>query len=172
MGYEGRFKNIYELVNLKVPRFFIRNKNCFFQCMGKISCVEFQRFLLKFQNILPIHWKMCSLLICENLWALDLRARKCFWNVPMITDVTAAWALCHQPISPPAITVTAMACWRQPRWVWQASLAHVQWWYVHRYAHQHGSEHAAPEWHAPPTGNQGGSNQTTIQPNNIKGLRN
>ena len=73
-GHGGRFKNAYELLNLRTLKFSYVNKIHIFQCMGKIFCVEFQRYPLKFhtkylahfkgtlwnstQNILPIHWKI------------------------------------------------------------------------------------------------------------------
>ena len=47
----GCFKNAYELLNLraalKISKLY---KNCIFQCMGKIFCVEFQRYPLKFHT--------------------------------------------------------------------------------------------------------------------------
>ena len=44
----GRFKNTYELLNLRALKFSPGNKIHTFQCMGKIFCVEFQRYPLKF----------------------------------------------------------------------------------------------------------------------------
>ena len=44
----GRFKNTYELLNLRVLKISMLYKNHIFQCMGKIFCVEFQREPLKF----------------------------------------------------------------------------------------------------------------------------
>ena len=44
----GRFKNTYEILNLRAVKFSTLYKNCIFQCMGKIFCVEFQRHPLKF----------------------------------------------------------------------------------------------------------------------------
>ena len=46
----GHFKNAHELLNLKVLKFSPVNKIHIFQCMGKISCVEFQRVPLKFHT--------------------------------------------------------------------------------------------------------------------------
>ena len=54
----GGFKNTYELLNprgwraLKISMLY---KNRIFQCMGKIFCVEFQRFPLKFHTKYLIH---------------------------------------------------------------------------------------------------------------------
>ena len=46
--------------------------------MGKISCVEFQRYPLTFHTkIVPLHWKKCVLFICENL-----RVREPFFKSP------------------------------------------------------------------------------------------
>ena len=42
-----RFKNTYALLNLGALEISTLYKNCIFQCMGKICCVEFQRFPLK-----------------------------------------------------------------------------------------------------------------------------
>ena len=46
----GRFKNMYELLNLRALKFSHVNKIHIFQCMGKIFCVEFQRYPLKFHT--------------------------------------------------------------------------------------------------------------------------
>ena len=43
----GRFKNTFELLNLRALKFSLVNKIHIFQCMGKIFCVEFQRYPLK-----------------------------------------------------------------------------------------------------------------------------
>ena len=49
-GGGGRFKNTYELLNLRALKISHLYKNCIFQCMGKIFCVEFQRYPLKFHT--------------------------------------------------------------------------------------------------------------------------
>ena len=46
----GRFKNTYELLNLRALKFSYVNEIHIFQCMGKIFCVEFQRVPLKFHT--------------------------------------------------------------------------------------------------------------------------
>ena len=46
----GRFKNTYELLNLRALKFSLVNKIHIFQCMGKIFCMEFQRYPLKFHT--------------------------------------------------------------------------------------------------------------------------
>ena len=51
----GRLKNTYELLNLRALKISILYKNEIFQCMGKIFCVEFQRFPLKFHTKYLIH---------------------------------------------------------------------------------------------------------------------
>ena len=43
----GRFKNAYELLNLRALKISMLYKSHIFQCMGKIFCVEFQRVPLK-----------------------------------------------------------------------------------------------------------------------------
>ena len=45
----GRFKNTYELLNLRALK-ILMYKNHLFQCMGKIFCEEFQRYPLKFHT--------------------------------------------------------------------------------------------------------------------------
>ena len=49
-GTGGRFKNTYELLNLRALKISKLHKNHIFQCMGKIFCVEFQRVPLKFHT--------------------------------------------------------------------------------------------------------------------------
>ena len=44
----GRFKNAYELLTLRALKISMFHKRFIFQCMGKIFCVEFQRYT---QNI-------------------------------------------------------------------------------------------------------------------------
>ena len=46
----GRFKNEYELLNLRALKIWMLCKNHIFQCMGTIFCVEFQRAPLKFHT--------------------------------------------------------------------------------------------------------------------------
>ena len=46
----GRFKNTYELLNLRALKISKLHKKHIFQCMGKIFCVEFQRVPLKFHT--------------------------------------------------------------------------------------------------------------------------
>ena len=47
-GGGGGFKSINELLNLRALKFSPVNKIHIFQCIGKIFCVEFQRYPLKF----------------------------------------------------------------------------------------------------------------------------
>ena len=49
-GPGGRFKNAYELLNLRAVKIPMLYKNRIFQCMSKIFCVEFQRVPLKFHT--------------------------------------------------------------------------------------------------------------------------
>ena len=66
----GRFKNTDELLNLRALKFSPLNKICLSHCMGKIFCVEFQRYPLKFHtNIFPIHWKIWFVFNIEILRA-------------------------------------------------------------------------------------------------------
>ena len=69
----GRFKNTYELLNVRALKISKLHKNHIFQCMGKIFCVEFQRVPLKFHTKYLTHtlkdvdfihiWKFKSSLI-------------------------------------------------------------------------------------------------------------
>ena len=75
---QGRFKKVYELVNLRVPKFSTLNKNRLFQCMGEIFYVEFQSFLLKFHTKYLTHtlkdvyyinvWKFVRSYIYEHVF--------------------------------------------------------------------------------------------------------
>ena len=46
----GRFKNVFELLNLRSLKISMLYNNHIFQCMGKIFCVEFQRVPSKFHT--------------------------------------------------------------------------------------------------------------------------
>ena len=71
----GRFKNNYELLNLRVLKYSYVNKIHIFQCMSKIFCVKFQRYLWNStQNISPIHWKIWFLYNMEILRALRFKS--------------------------------------------------------------------------------------------------
>ena len=50
-----RFKNAYELLNLRALKFSTLYRIVIFQCMGKIFCVEFQRCPLKFHTKYHTH---------------------------------------------------------------------------------------------------------------------
>ena len=69
MWSEGHFKITYELLNLRALKFSLVNKIRIFQCMGRIFCVEFQRWPLKFHTkylthtlkvMIFIHWNFKS----------------------------------------------------------------------------------------------------------------
>ena len=51
----GRFKNAYELLNLRALKISMLYKNHIFQCMSMIFCVEFQRVPLKFHTKYHTH---------------------------------------------------------------------------------------------------------------------
>ena len=79
----GRFKKAYELLNLRALKFSPLNKIHIFECMGKIFCVEFQRYPLNStQNILPIHWKVRFLYNIEILRALRFKSSYAFLKGP------------------------------------------------------------------------------------------
>ena len=68
--WRGRFINTYELLSLRALKFSPVDTIYIFQCTGKIFCVEFQRYPLKFhakylthtlKDIIFIqHLKFCS----------------------------------------------------------------------------------------------------------------
>ena len=71
----GRFKNTYELLNLRALKISMLHKNHIFQCMGKIFCVEFQRVPLKFHTKYLAHTsKDVDLFTGENLRALRFKS--------------------------------------------------------------------------------------------------
>ena len=51
----GHFNNAYELLTLRALKISMFHKRFIFQCMGKIFCVEFQRYPLKFHTIYLTH---------------------------------------------------------------------------------------------------------------------
>ena len=71
----GRFKNAYELLNLRALKISTLYKNHIFQYMGKIFCMDFKGYLWNStQNILPIHWKIQFLCNIEILRALSFKS--------------------------------------------------------------------------------------------------
>ena len=79
----GRFKNTYELLNLRALKFSPVNKTRIFQCMGKIFWVEFQRYPLKFHTKYLTHTlKDVILYNIEILRAVRFKSSYAFWNAP------------------------------------------------------------------------------------------
>ena len=77
-----RFKNAYELLNLRAIKISMLYKNHIFQCMGKIFCAEFQRVPFEISHKISYPYierrGFYSQVEIEEL--LDLRTHKCFWN--------------------------------------------------------------------------------------------
>ena len=46
----GRFKDAYQLLNLRALKISMLYKDHIVQCMGEIFCVEFHRVILKFHT--------------------------------------------------------------------------------------------------------------------------
>ena len=62
-----RFLNAYEPL---APTFSTLNSNCIFYCKGNMFVFNFKSTLwTSSHNIVPIHWKMCSLLGSKNFRA-------------------------------------------------------------------------------------------------------
>ena len=79
----GRFKNTYELLNLRTLKFSYVNKINIVQCMGKIFCVEFQRYPLKFPTKYLTHTlKDMILYNIEILRALRFKSSCAFLKRP------------------------------------------------------------------------------------------
>ena len=70
---QKRFKNTYELLNLRALKFSPVNKIHIFQCMGKIMWNFKGALWNSTQNISPIHWKIQFLYCVEILSALGLK---------------------------------------------------------------------------------------------------
>ena len=81
-GTGGRFKNTYELLNLRALQILMLYKSHIFQCMGKIFCVEFQRVPLKFHTKYLTHTLKDVDFTCENLRALRIKSSYVFLNPP------------------------------------------------------------------------------------------
>ena len=73
----GRFKNAYELLNLRALGISLLYKNHIFQCMGKIFCVEFQRVPLKF------HSKYLTYTLKDVDFIHRWKFKSSFWNAPL-----------------------------------------------------------------------------------------
>ena len=76
-------KNTYELLNLRALKFLSVNKIYIFHCMGKIFCVEFQRYPLQFHTkYLTRTLKIWFFYNSEILRALRFKSSYAFWNAP------------------------------------------------------------------------------------------
>ena len=79
----GCFKNTYEFLNLRALKFSTVNEIHIFQCMGKIFCVEFQRYPLKLHTkYLPIQWKIWFSYNIEILRVLRFKSSYVFLKRP------------------------------------------------------------------------------------------
>ena len=82
----GRFKTTYEILNITALKCSLVNKIYIFPCMGKISCVEFQRYALKFHTKYLAHtWKMRFLYNIEILKDLGFKSSYAFFKRPLFT---------------------------------------------------------------------------------------
>ena len=61
----GHFRNAYKLLNLRALKISVMYKNCIFQCMGKIFCVEFQMCPLKFHAKFLTHTLKDVYFVCR-----------------------------------------------------------------------------------------------------------
>ena len=91
----GRFKNTYELLNLRALKCSPVNKIHIFQCMGKIFCVEFQRYPLKFHTKYLTHTlKDIFLYNNEILRALRFKSSYAFLKCPPVHSTQRRLVLC------------------------------------------------------------------------------
>ena len=84
-GGGGRFKNTYELLNRRAVTFSPGNKIHIFQCMGKIFCMEFQKYPLKFYRKYLTHTLkgMINIQHC-NFRALTFKSSYAFFKRPRV----------------------------------------------------------------------------------------
>ena len=79
------FKTTYELLNLGALKFSAVDKIYIFQCMGKIFCVEFQRYPLKFHTKYLTHTlKDMFFIQRRNLRALRFKSSYTFLKRPPV----------------------------------------------------------------------------------------
>ena len=82
----GRFKNTYELLNLRALKFSQVNKINMLQCMGKIFVWNFKWYLWNStQNILPTHWKIEFLYNIEILRTLRFKSSHAVLKRPLVS---------------------------------------------------------------------------------------
>ena len=99
-GSGGRLKNVRELLILRALKISILYKNHIFQCMGKIFCVEFQRYPLKFHTKISCPYiESCGFYSQVKISELlDLRAHKCVWYAPQYHSCWCLGSFRHQII--------------------------------------------------------------------------
>ena len=98
-GSGWHFKNAFELLNLRSLKISMYYENHIFQCMGKIFCVEFQRYPLKFHTIYRTHTLKdvyFFLFTGEISKLLDSRAHECFWNAPQMLIIVYSFQLVNE----------------------------------------------------------------------------
>ena len=97
----GRFKKTNELLNLRALKISPVNKIHIFQCMGKIFCVEFQRYPLKFHTKYLTHTLKDMIFIQHrNLRALRFKSSYVFLKrPPLITENESPLSLTSATIS-------------------------------------------------------------------------
>ena len=82
----GHFKKTSELLNLRALKFSPVNKIHIFQCTGKIFCVEFQRYPLKFHKKYLTHTLKDTIFIKHwNLGAFKFKSSYAFLKCPWRT---------------------------------------------------------------------------------------
>ena len=96
-----RFKNVYELVNLRAKFSILYEKIVSVNVWVRYFVWNFKGSLWNStQNIWPIHWKMCSLLTTEDL-RVPRFTNSCFWNAARTPFyrmiITFSLAVRHHP---------------------------------------------------------------------------
>ena len=95
-GPEGCFINTYELLNIRVFKFSPVNKLYIFKCMGKIFCVEFQKYPLKFHTKYLTH-TLKDMILCNTkiLKALRVKSSYASFKRPSVFYVLTSWLSHH-----------------------------------------------------------------------------
>ena len=82
-------KNACELLNLRALKISRLSKNCIYQCMGKIFCVKFQRFPLKFHTKYLNQTSKVVDFFASAIWFIT-------WFTEIMWKMSYAWYCAHK----------------------------------------------------------------------------